>query len=78
MQNRPYINEPLMVTAIFEYEVEEDMGSRELPMINLVRVPKRDTLTFNWNNREEVRNFAAQSDRIIRMGGKTTVGQNIK
>jgi len=36
---------------------------------------KVDTLTFNWNNRDEVRNFAAQSDRIIREGGMTTLIQ---
>jgi len=36
---------------------------------------KIDTLTFNWNNRDEFRNFASQSDRIIREGGITTIIQ---
>lgn len=31
----------------------------------------RDYLDFNWNDRAQVRNFAAQSDRIIRDGGST-------
>lgn len=35
---------------------------------------KDDILVFNWNDRTEVRNFAAQSDRIIRAGGRTHLG----
>lgn len=59
-QNRGYAPAPLMVTAVFEYEVDG--------------VPKRDVLRFNWNDRAEVRNFAQQSDRVVRMGGWTRVG----
>jgi len=29
--------------------------------------------TFNWNDRESVRRFAADSDRAIRMGYQTTL-----
>lgn len=29
--------------------------------------------TFNWNDRESVRRFAADSDRCLRAGGKTVV-----
>jgi hypothetical protein len=34
----------------------------------------REVLEFDWNNRAEVRNFAAQSDRIVREGGTTILG----
>jgi hypothetical protein len=68
-QNRPYPSDTLMVRATFKWESEEEgMGSRAY-------VPQKEELVFNWNNRDEVRNFAAQSDRIIRMGGSTTVEQ---
>lgn len=30
-------------------------------------------LEFNWNSREDVRYFAAQSDDCIRAGGKTVL-----
>lgn len=33
------------------------------------------TWEFNWNDRESVRRFAADSDRCIRAGGSTTLEQ---
>jgi len=67
-QNRPYDpTTKLMVKAVFTWEAEEEgMGSRAY-------VQRSEELVFDWNDRTEVRNFAAQSDRIIRMGGKTTL-----
>jgi hypothetical protein len=64
-QNRPYPPGTLMVQATFRWE-QDEMG---------VTSQNQETLTFNWNNRDEVRNFASQSDRIIRMGGSTHVEQ---
>jgi|GEM_PF-4336927 hypothetical protein len=58
-QNRPYdFSKRFMVRATFNVP----------PSI----VP--EVLIFDWNDREQVRNFAAQSDRIIRNGGTTTLG----
>ena len=65
MQNRPYPPGTLMVRATFRWE-QDEMG---------VTSQNQETMTFNWNNRDEVRNFASQSDRIIRMGGSTHVEQ---
>ncbi len=57
-QNRPYDpTTPLMVEATF--------------LVPPSIIPER--LVFDWNDRAQVRNFASQSDRIVRMGGSTTL-----
>jgi hypothetical protein len=63
-QNRPYTDGPAMkVRATFYSPVTNAAGT-------LLRF-EAQSMDFNWNDRQEVRNFAAQSDRIIRAGGKT-------
>ncbi len=57
-QNRSYDpTSPLMVEAIF--------------LVPPSIIPER--LVFDWNDRAQVRNFASQSDRIVRKGGTTTL-----
>jgi hypothetical protein len=63
-QNRPYAPEKMMVKATFRYPTMP-------PGVDGKPVWQVMTHSFDWNARDEVRNFAAQSDRIIRMGGST-------
>jgi hypothetical protein len=58
----------LMVKATFVTK-ERCGGNRDDPQFR----DKIESYTFNWDNRQEVRNFATQSDRIVRAGGKSTV-----
>lgn len=57
-QARPYdTSKVLMVRAIFTTFKDNQ--------------PHMVEHNFDWNNRAEVKNFAAQSDRIVREGGET-------
>jgi hypothetical protein len=56
-QNRPYLNQTLEVVAVLTFP--DYRGSV--------------TLRFDWNDRNEVRSFARQSDECIRAGGSTTL-----
>lgn len=57
-QNRPYTAERLMVRATFHNSHPGACDS---------------CMDFDWNNRADVRIFAAMSDKHIRSGGSTNL-----
>lgn len=56
-QNRPYVE------------------ASYLPVVATFKTPGADPyqMKFNWDDRTSVRAFAAESDKVIRAGGSTTL-----
>lgn len=68
--------------AMVQGEINSKTGTQNRPYVPGVVLLVRATLTvgdvphvwdFDWNDREAVRRFAADSDRCIRAGGKTSL-----
>ena len=71
-----------MTTIVYKDTMNSKTGTQNRPytaerlMVRATIVDKEGkdyVYDFNWNDREEVRRFAADSDRAIRKGFRTTL-----